>query len=126
MSVRHQRTEGIMRAVKGLSFRIADLLLVGAWSDAQSMRMAVRLDYGTETEDYEEILALYAVDTGFCRLVMWREADGVVVQPLTGRSLRFTSVIDALETLEALEPCRRVAQTQIRATRWPNSCGGLT
>jgi hypothetical protein len=114
-----------MNALKGLSFRIADLLLVAAWSEAQSMRMAVRLDHGTETEDYEEVLALIAADTGFCRWVIWREADCVVVQPLIGRSLRFDSVIDALETLEALEPCRRVAQTHIRATRWPNSCGGV-
>jgi hypothetical protein len=114
-----------MNAVKGLSFRISDLLLVGAWSEAQSMWMTVRLDHGTEVEDYEEVLALHAVDTGFCRWVIWREADGVVVQPLIGRSLRFASVIDALETLEALEPCRRAAQTHIRATRWPNSCGGL-
>ncbi len=114
-----------MNAVKGLSFRIADLLLVGAWAEAQSMRMAVRLDHGTETEDYEEVLALHAMDTGFCRWVMWRETDGIVVQPLIGRSLRFATVIDALETLEAMEPCRRVAQTQIRATRWPNACGDL-
>ena len=115
-----------MNTVKGLSFRIADLLLVGGWSEAQSMRMAVHLDYGTETEDYEEVLAILAADTGFCRWVMWREADCVVVQPLIGRSLRFPSVIDALEALEALEPSRRVAQTHIRATRWPSSCSGLT
>nr|WP_294551116.1 hypothetical protein [uncultured Rhodopila sp.] len=115
-----------MNTVKGLSFRIADLLLVGGWSEAQSMRMAVHLDYGTDTEDYEEVLAILAADTGFCRWVMWREADCVVIQPLIGRSLRFSSVVDALEALEALEPSRRVAQTHIRATRWPSSCSGLT
>jgi hypothetical protein len=115
----------IMNKVRGLSFRIADLLLVGAWSEAQSLEMAVHLDYGTEKEDYEEVLALLASDTGFCRWIMWRELDCVVVQPLIGRSLRFPSVTDALEALEGLEPSRRVAQTHIRATRWPSSCRGL-
>jgi hypothetical protein len=115
-----------MKTIRGLSFRVADLLLVAAWSDAQSMRMAVHLDHGTEAEDYEEVLALLAADTGFCRWVMWQESDCVVVQPLIGRSLRFASVVDALESLEALEPCRRVAQTNIRAKRWPNSCNSLT
>lgn len=114
-----------MSAVKGLSFRIADLLLAGAWSEAQSMHMAVRLDYGAETENYEEVLALHAMDTGFCRWVMWREADGIVVQPLIGRPLRFPSLFDALETLEAMEPGRRVTRTHIRATRWPNACEDL-
>jgi hypothetical protein len=110
-----------MNTIRGLSFRVADLLLVAAWADAQSMHMTIHLDHGTEAEDYEEVLALLAADTGFCRWVMWQEAACVVVQPLIGRSLRFASVTDALEALEAPEPCRRVAQTQIRAARWPNS-----
>jgi hypothetical protein len=111
-----------MTAVKGLSFRIADLILVMAWAEAQAMRMIVRLDGGTSTEDYEEVLALHSVETGSCRWLIWREAESVVVRPLTGRSRRHGSVVDALEALEALEPCKRVAATEIRATRWPSSC----
>jgi hypothetical protein len=110
-----------MRSVKGLSFRIADLMLVMAWSEAQAMRMVVRLDHGTDTEDYEEVLALQCVETGSCRWIIWREAGCVVVQPLTGRNRRYGSVVEALEALEATEPCKRVTPTEIRATRWPTS-----
>ncbi len=113
-----------MSAIKGFSFRIADLMLIMAWSEALGMRMVVRLDHGTGTEDYEEVLALHSAETDACHCVIWNEIDSVVVQPLIGRSRRYASVVDALEALEALEPCRRVTQTQIRATRWPNSCRG--
>ncbi len=113
-----------MNAIKGYSFRIADLMLVMAWSEAQSMRMVVRLDHGAGTEDYEEVLALHSAETDACHWVIWNEIESVVVQPLIGRSRRYPSVFDALEALEALEPCRRIAQTQIRATRWPNTCRG--
>jgi hypothetical protein len=110
-----------MNAVKGLSFCIADLILVHAWAEAQRMRMVVRLDHGTASEDYEEVLALHPDRSAPCRWFMWREADAVVVQPLIGRSRRYGSVVEALE---AMEPRRRVTQTVIRATRWPGSCVG--
>ncbi len=110
-----------MNAVKGLSFCIADLILVQAWSEAQRMRMVIRLDHGTATEDYEEVLALHPDRGSPCRWFIWREADAVVVQPLLGRSRRYGSVVEALE---AMEPRRRVTQTIIRATRWPGSCVG--
>jgi hypothetical protein len=105
-SVRQLRTEGIMNTVKGLSFGIADLMLVQAWSEAQRMRMVVRLDHGTMTEDYEEVLALHSDRSAPCRWFMWRESDSVVVQPLIGRSRRYGSVVEALE---AMEPRRRGA-----------------
>ena len=111
-----------MKILRGLSFCIADLILVTAWSEAQSMRMAVRLDHGTDNEVYEEVLALHSADSALCCWLMWREAHSVVVQPLIGRSQRFGSVVDALE---ALEPRKRVAPTRIRATRWPDSHPGV-
>jgi hypothetical protein len=107
-----------MTILKGFSFPIADLILVGAWSEAHSMRMIVRLDHGSEDELYEEVLALYPTGSAVCCWLVWREADAVLVQPMLGRSQRHASVIDMLETLMPPKP---VAQTQIRATRWPNS-----
>jgi hypothetical protein len=107
-----------MKILKGLSFAIADLILVQAWSEAHAMRMVVRLDHGSESEQYEEVLALHPTDSALCRWFIWREADAVFVQPLIGRSQRYGSVIDVLE---ALTPQKPVAQTQIRATRWPSS-----
>jgi hypothetical protein len=107
-----------MTILKGLSFQIADLILVEAWSEAHSMRMVVRLDHGSDNELYEEVLALYPADSAVCRWLIWRETDAVLVQPLLGRSQRYASVIDVLE---ALTPPKPVAQTQIRATRWPTS-----
>jgi hypothetical protein len=111
-----KKTEDMMNIQKGLSFCIADLILVNAWSESQSMRMVVRLDHGMENEAYEEVLALHAADSTLCRWLIWREAKAVFVQPMIGRRQRYDSVIDALE---AMEPPKRVAQTQIRATRWP-------
>jgi hypothetical protein len=108
----------MMTILKGLSFPIADLILVKAWSEAHSMRMVVRLDHGSGTELYEEVLALHPVGSTLCRWLIWQEGDGVYVQPLLGRSRRYDSVIDVLE---ALTPPTPVAQTHIRATRWPTS-----
>jgi hypothetical protein len=108
----------MMTTLKGLSFPIADLILVRAWSEAHSMRMVVRLDHGSETELYEEVLALHPVGSTLCRWFIWREGDAVFVQPPLGCSRRYDSVIDVLE---ALTPPKPVAQTHIRATRWPTS-----
>jgi hypothetical protein len=105
-----------MKILKGLSFDIADLLLVAAWSEAQSMRMAIWLDHGTDSEMYEEVLALHAAGGAPCRWLIWHERAAVCVQPLPGRSRCYGSVVDALE---AMQPDRDGAQTHIQATGWP-------
>jgi hypothetical protein len=105
-----------MKMLKGLSFAIADLILVQAWSEAQAMRMVVRLDHGSDNEQYEEVLGLYPFGSPLCSWIIWREAEAVCVQPFIGRSQRYGSVVDVLE---ALTPPKPVAQTHIRATHWP-------
>jgi hypothetical protein len=47
------------KALKGLSFSVAELVLIGSWSEANGFRMVVRLDHGSDAEDYEEVLALH-------------------------------------------------------------------
>ena len=48
------------KALKGLSFEIADLIGIRERSEANGLRMVVRLDYGSDVEEYEEVLAFHA------------------------------------------------------------------
>ena len=84
---------------KGLSFELADLVMVQGWSEYHDMRMVVELDYSAEGDEYEEVLALYPQDRSFRRWMMWRGTGDVVVQPMMGRAQHFGSVAVALENL---------------------------
>ena len=86
-------------APRGLSFDIADLLLVRAWADFHELRMEVELDFTAEGDEFEEIIGLFSPATGFRRWMIWRSADGIVAQPMVGRPRAFQAVADALETL---------------------------
>ena len=83
----------------GLSFEIPDLLLLRAWSDYHDLRLAIELDVCLEDEEYEELLALYDRGRAFRRWMLWRSADGIVVQPAMGRMMLFDSMADVLESL---------------------------
>jgi hypothetical protein len=83
----------------GLSFELADLLLAQAWSEFHDLRMTVEVDYYTEGDEFEEVLEFYTSNSVFRRWMIWRAADGIVVQPMMGRPARFTSLADALEHL---------------------------
>jgi hypothetical protein len=83
----------------GISFELADLVMVQGWSEYHDLRMVVELDYSAEGEEYEEVLALYPRDSSFRRWMVWRGACNVVVQPMMGRAVRFGSVAEALEHL---------------------------
>jgi hypothetical protein len=100
----------------GLSFSIAELTLVAAWAEAQGLQMRVRLDHGSETEEYEEVLAFHTTWGRPRRCIMWRDAQAVYVQPLIGRTRRYLSVADAIA---ALTPRETIAVTDVMATRWP-------
>jgi hypothetical protein len=104
---------------KGLSFEIADLILVRSWADWHGLRAVVQLDHGTAVdEDYEEIIALQTMEPVRCRLIMWRNAEAVFVQPLVGRRKRYGSVAGALKSLL---PERRNVLTDIVAAAWPTT-----
>ncbi|MGE0223455.1 MAG: hypothetical protein AB7F35_04125 [Acetobacteraceae bacterium] len=61
--------------------------------------MIIELDYIAGGDEYEEVVSLYQRDSAFRRWMMWRIGDGIVVQPLLGRPLRFIRVADALDSL---------------------------
>jgi hypothetical protein len=88
-----------VRIPKGLSFDVADLLLVRAWADYHDLRMVVELDFAAERDEFEEIIGLFAPQTGFRRWMLWRSATGIVAQPMVGRPRKFDMVADALEAL---------------------------
>lgn len=90
---------------KGLAFDISDHVRVGQWATARDYQVNVDLSYGVEGEEYEEVLMFYSL-APVRRLccVMWRQIDCVVVQPIPGRQVHFSSVRDALR---GLTPPRR-------------------
>jgi hypothetical protein len=109
-------------ASKGLAFEIADLLLIRSWAVYHHCQMSIRLDHGADGEEYEEVIAFHTRKSPLCRFLMWRNAEGVFVQPLVGRRQRYEAVSTALESLR---PKPRVKLTDITATTWPADQLGL-
>lgn len=104
--------------LKGLSFSIADLLQVKAWSEAHSLHMVARLDHGADDEEYEEVIAFHSAKSPLCRWILWRNSDRVFVQPLIGRTRSYNTVSEAIETL--LPERQPVFVTDIKVTPWPS------
>lgn len=102
---------------RGIAFDIADLILAQGWADGHDFRMAVHLDHGSAVnEDYEEVVAFQTQTSPLYRVILWRNADTVCVQPLVGRARRYASVAAALESLL---PARDITPTDIVAKTWP-------
>jgi hypothetical protein len=105
------------RLIKGLAFEIADLVRIRRWAHSYAFRMLVCLDHGAAVgEEYEEVIAFQTDVSPLYRLIMWRDAVAVFVQPLIGRRKQYCSVADALE---ALIRTPHVRLTDITATAWP-------
>jgi hypothetical protein len=104
------------KSLKGFSFSVPELILIRSWSDANGLRMVVRLDHGSDSEDYEEVLAFHTGDSQLCRWIMWRDSRAVFVQPLIGRARRYGSVAEAFEAVAARQ---RLVLTDIKPMRWP-------
>jgi hypothetical protein len=118
------QSEGLMcaakcpsKVLKGLSFDIPDLILTHDRSAANDLRMVVRLDYGSDVEEYEEVLVLYYGTNPKWRWMMWRNANAVFVRSIDGRSRRYRSAAQAIEALVRKE---QVVLTDIEATHWPS------
>jgi hypothetical protein len=101
---------------RGFFFEVADLMLVQSWTEASKLRMAVRLDHRSGAEDFEEVVVLCSEADPLRHWIMWREVNGVSVQPVIGSCQQYGSAADAIE---ALVPRRRVVLTDISATHWP-------
>jgi hypothetical protein len=91
----------------GLAFDIADLMVLESWSETHNIRMVVELDHCVEDEEYEEVIAFYAKDSPLRRWILWRSATDIVVQRLIGRTCRFGSVAEALDSLPVMRPDRQ-------------------
>jgi hypothetical protein len=101
----------------GLAFEIADLVLVRSWTDRHDFRMVVCLDHGAAVgEDYEEVIAFQTKMSPLYRLILWRTAEAVFVQPLVGKAKQYGSVAAALESLL---PKQGLVLTDIKAAAWP-------
>ncbi|HEY1413737.1 MAG TPA: hypothetical protein VGF36_16445 [Rhodopila sp.] len=85
--------------VRGLSFSIADLTLIVAWSEACGLGMTIQLDHGSESDEFEEVVILRGVTGTVNRHFMWRDANTVFVQPLIGRTRRYASAAEAIAAL---------------------------
>jgi hypothetical protein len=101
---------------KGFAFEIADLLLASSWACFHEIKMVIRLDHGTDEEEYEEVIELDTGLSSFSRLIVWRGVEAVFVQPILGRKHKFNSVAEALNGLHSNE-C--VVPTDIIAMAWP-------
>jgi hypothetical protein len=108
----------LSRVLKGLSFDISDLLLIEDRSTAHDLRMAVRLDYGSDVEEYEEVLAFYSGTSPQWRWMMWRNTSAVFVRSIDGRGRRYVSAAQAIEALVRTEGA---VLTDIKVTRWPSA-----
>jgi hypothetical protein len=104
------------KVLKGISFSVPELTLIRSWSEANGLRMVVRLDHGSDTEDYEEVLAFHLGDSPLCRWIMWRDPRVVSIQPLIGRTGQYGSVAEAFEALAAKQP---IVLSDIKPLRWP-------
>ena len=106
----------------GFAFEIADLMRLEKWAKVHNVRMVVELDHYVEDEEYEEVIAFYAKDSPIRRWILWRSASEVVVQRLIGRTCRFGTVADALDSLpttqeRGLRPAKTIRKRRRSASR---------
>jgi hypothetical protein len=103
-------------SAKGVAFEIRDLILAKSWAAFNDSRIFIRLDHGSEDEEYEEIIEFRKGVSSPSRVFMWRNNEAVFVQPMPGSKRRYASVAEALGSLLPKQP---VILTDIIATAWP-------
>jgi hypothetical protein len=100
----------------GLAFEVGDLILAKSWASFHDARMTIRLDHGSEHEEYEEILEFRWGRKADVRFILWRGLCAVFIQPLPGRRRAFGSLAAALDSVHVETPVRL---TDIIAATWP-------
>lgn len=83
----------------GLSLEVPDLLMLRAWAEFHDLRMKIDLDITNGAEEYEEIVTLSGIFDRTRRWMIWRSAEGIVVQPHLGRPMTFDMMAAALDLL---------------------------
>lgn len=104
--------------VRGLSFSVADLVLLKSWAKAQNLQMKVHLDHVCDSQEYDEILAFHTANASLFEFIMWRDANSVYVKPIMGWPQRFRSAVAALA---AICPERDEEMTDLQAEDWPQA-----
>jgi hypothetical protein len=104
-----------LKTLQGLSFSLPELTLAKCWSHAGSLTMVIRLDHGSDVDEFEEVLAFHIKGSALCGWIMWRNTNAVYVQPLIGRIRQYSSVAEAFEDWTQ----QPVVLTDIKATSWP-------
>jgi hypothetical protein len=87
------------KMLKGLSFDIADLVLIRSRSETHGFRMVVLLDHGSDVDEYEEVLVIHAETSPQCQWLMWRNVNAVFVRSIDGRVRRHVSATQAIDAL---------------------------
>ena len=113
---RSNRIPATVAPPKGLAFAIADLIRAQNWAMVPGRGMQVRLDHGTDGEEYEEVIEFHTGRHMQSKTIMWRSARAVFIQPLPGRRQRYRSVPEALDGLLSNQ---RVADADAVATPRP-------
>ena len=90
--------------LRGHAFPIEELIAFRHWAERHTMRLLVELDHCVEGEEYEEVLAFYDAGSALRRWTLWRAADHLVVEPMTGSIARFSHLHATLAGLHALRP----------------------
>ncbi|PPQ37108.1 hypothetical protein [Rhodopila globiformis] len=104
------------RLPKGHAFQISDLVLAQSWAAFRNLAMQVRLDHGSDDEEYEEVLEFRAATGARAHFIIWNDGDAVFVQPMPGRMQKHACLADALEHLSLRKP---PALTDITPAGWP-------
>ena len=105
-----------MRPPKGRSFQIADLILAESWAAFRDLTMVVRLDHGSDDEEYEEVLEFRAGKGSCANFILWNNGEAVFIQPMPGRMQKHASLAEALDHLPIRQP---TILTDITPTGWP-------
>ena len=101
---------------KGFAFEISDLLLAKGWASFHNLTLSVRLDHGSEDEEYEEVIEVGTPTGSRTRFIIWNDGETVFVQPMPGKIRRHSSVAEALDGIR-VKPS--IILTDITATSWP-------
>ena len=96
------------------AFKVPGLMLLGAWCEFRGMRMAIDLAHCMDGAERDEIIVL-SEQRSSLHWMLWRSADGIVVQPMLGMERQLHTISDALESVHSTEP---EELTNIHSGQW--------
>jgi hypothetical protein len=101
---------------KALRSRFPTSFWPRGWATFHNLTMVVRVDHGSEDEEYEEVIELGWGTRSRAHFILWTNSEAVFVQPMPGKMHRHASLAEALESLPVQHA---MVLTDIAATVWP-------